>query len=99
MKANVAIQILPTAPNDQEIVRIVDEVIAYIKSTGLRYFVGPSETSIEGEDLHQLLAVVEECMRTANRAGSEKVSAYVKLVYKPEGSVLGIDEKITKHQH
>lgn len=99
MKANVAIQILPTAPNDQEIVRIVDEVIAYIKSTGLRYFVGPSETSIEGEDLHQLLSVVEECMRTANRAGSEKVSAYVKLVYKPEGSVLGIDEKITKHQH
>ena len=33
MKASVAIQVLPTADNDQELVRIVDEVIAYIKST------------------------------------------------------------------
>lgn len=99
MKANVAIQILPTAPNDQEIVRIVDEVIAYIRSTGLHYFVGPSETSIEGDDFHQLVEVVENCVLIANRAGSEKVSAYVKFTYKPAGKVLGIDEKITKHQH
>ena len=35
MKASVAIQTLPAAPNDQELVRIVDEVIDYIKSTGL----------------------------------------------------------------
>ena len=41
MKANVAIQILPAAPNDQEVVRIVDEVIDYIASTGLYYYVGP----------------------------------------------------------
>ena len=99
MKANAAIQILPTAPNDEEIVRIVDEVIAYIRSTGLHYFVGPSETSIEGDDFHQLVEVVENCILMANKAGSEKVSAYVKFVYKPEGKVLGIDEKITKHQH
>ena len=30
MKASVAIQVLPKADNDQELVRIVDEVIAYI---------------------------------------------------------------------
>ena len=35
MKASVAIQVLPAAPNDDELGRIVDEVIAYIKSTGL----------------------------------------------------------------
>ena len=75
MKAHVAIQILPTAPNDQEIVRIVDEVIAYIKSTGLHYFVGPSETSIEGDDLHQLIEIVETCILTASREGRGKVSA------------------------
>lgn len=99
MKANVAIQILPAAPNDAETVRIVDEVIAYIASTGLHYFVGPSETSIEGDDLHRLVEIVENCMLIANRAGSEKVSAYVKLTYRPQGEVLGIDEKITKHRH
>ena len=98
MKANAAIQILPVASSDREIVRIVDEVIAYIRSTGLHCFVGPSETCVEGEDLHQLMEIVENCMRIANRAGSEKVSAYVKLVYKPKGSVLGIDEKVGPHR-
>lgn len=97
MKANAAIQILPAASSDRETVRIVDEVIAYIQSTGLHCFVGPSETCVEGDDLHQLMEVVENCMLTASRAGSEKVSAYVKLTYKPSGSVLGIDEKIAKH--
>ena len=97
MKANVAIQILPAAPNDQEVVLIVDEVIDYIKSTGLHYYVGPCETAIEGDDLHQLMEIVERCMEVAHRAGSPKVSAYVKLGYNPEGQVLGIDEKVTKH--
>ena len=35
MNASVAIQSLPQAANDEELIRIVDEVIAYIKSTGL----------------------------------------------------------------
>ena len=47
MNASVAIQSLPDAANDEELIRIVDEVIAYIKSTGLNYYVGPFETTIE----------------------------------------------------
>ena len=35
MTASVAIQSLPVAENSDELVRIVDEVIDYIKSTGL----------------------------------------------------------------
>ena len=58
MKASVAIQSLPAAPNDEELVRIVDEVIAYIKSTGLNCYVGPFETTIEGEDYDQLMDIV-----------------------------------------
>ena len=42
MNASVAIQSLPKADNNEELIRIVDEVIAYIKSTGLNYYVGPS---------------------------------------------------------
>ena len=34
MNASVAIQTLPEAKDDEELIRIVDEVIAYIKSTG-----------------------------------------------------------------
>ena len=99
MKASVAIQTLPEAENETELVRIVDEVIAYIKSTGLHYYVGPFETTIEGEDYDQLMDIVKECQHVAVRAGAPKVSAYVKIVYRPEGEILTIDRKISKYQN
>ena len=97
MQASVAIQVLPGVSDTDELVRIVDEVIDYIKSTGLHYSVGPFETTIEGEDYDQLLDLVKECQHVAIRAGAPSVSAYVKISYKPEGGVLTIDQKITKH--
>ncbi|MCD7934817.1 MAG: thiamine-binding protein [Oscillospiraceae bacterium] len=97
MKASIAIQIEPNQQDDREAIRIVDAVIGYIRSTGLHYYVGPCETSIEGDDLHQLIDILEHCMDVAAQAGSEKVSAYVKLSYRPNGAVLTIDEKVTKH--
>ena len=97
MKASIAIQVLPAASNQQELIRIVDEVIAYIKSSGLHCHVGPFETTIEGDDYNQLMDVVKECQHVAIRAGAEKVSAYVKVVYQPQGELLTIDKKITKH--
>ncbi len=97
MKASVAIQVLPKAPNDDELVRIVDEVIDYIRSTGLNYYVGPCETSIEGEDYDRLMDIVKECQHVAIRAGAPEVSAYVKITYRPEGEVLSIEKKTAKH--
>ena len=97
MKASIAIQVLPVAPNQEELIRIVDEVIAYLKSSGLHCHVGPFETTIEGDDYDQLMDIVKECQHVAIRAGAEKVSAYVKVVYRPEGDILTIDKKITKH--
>lgn len=99
MSASIAIQVLPDAPNDQELCRIVDEVIAYIAESGLRYEVGPFETTIEGESYDQLMDIVKECQHVAIRAGAPKVSAYVKVVYRPEGEILTIDQKIGKYQH
>ena len=97
MKASVAIQVLPAMENDDELVRVVDEVIDYIRSTGLNYYVGPFETTIEGEDYDQLMDIVKECQHVAIRAGAPKVSAYIKVVYEPEGEILTIDKKVTKH--
>ena len=97
MKASVAIQTLPAAPNDEELVRIVDEVIAYIKGTGLNCYVGPFETTIEGESYDQLMDIAKECQHVAVRAGAPSVSAYIKVVYRPEGEILTIDRKVTKH--
>lgn len=97
MKASVAIQTLPKTETEEDLVRIVDEVIAYIKSTGLSCSVGPFETTIEGEDYDQLMDIVKECQHIAIRAGAPAVSAYIKVVYRPEGEILTIDRKITKH--
>lgn len=82
--------------NDEELIRIVDEVIAYIKSTGLNYYVGPFETAIEG-DYDELMDIVKECQHIAIRAGAPSVAAYIKVTYKPEGDVLTIEKKVTKH--
>lgn len=97
MQASVAIQVLPGVQDTEELVRIVDEVIDYIKSTGLNYYVGPFETTIEGDSYDQLMDIVKECQHVAIRAGAPSVSAYVKVAYKPEGGVLTIDQKVTKH--
>lgn len=96
MNASVAIQVLPNVNSDDEVIRIVDEVIAYIKSTGLNYYVGPCETSIEG-DYDELMDIIKECQKVAVRAGAKSVSAYVKITYRPEGEVLTIEKKVTKH--
>ena len=96
MNASIAIQVLPKVDSDQEVIRVVDEVIAYIKSTGLNYYVGPCETSVEG-DYDELMDIVKECQKVAVKAGAKSVSAYVKINYRPEGEVLTIEEKVTKH--
>ena len=99
MTASVAIQVLPKTDSDEELIRIVDEVIAYIASTGLRYEVGAYETTIEGPDYDQLMDIVKECQHVAIRAGAPKVSAYIKVEYEPEGEILTIDKKLSKYQN
>lgn len=96
MEASIAIQVLPNVQTNEEVVRIVDEVINYIKSTGLNYYVGPCETAIEG-DYDQLMDIVKNCQLIALKAGAPKVSSYVKINYAPNGGVLTIDQKVTKH--
>lgn len=96
MNANVAIQVLPQVATDKEVVRIVDEVIDYIKSTGVTYYVGPCETAMEG-DYDELMEIIKQCQYIAVKAGCPSVMSYVKITYKPEGEVLSIEEKTTKH--
>lgn len=96
MNASVAIQVLPEVKDNDELIRVVDEVIAYIKSTGLNCYVGPFETAIEG-DYDELMEIVKECQHIAIRAGAPSVAAYIKVVYEPEGDVLTIEKKVTKH--
>lgn len=97
MKVGAAIQVLPKTDSEEELIRIVDEVIAYMKSSGLNVYVGPYETSIEGDSYDQIMEILSNCQKIAINAGCEKVSAYIKLEYRPEGEILTIDKKVTKH--
>ena len=98
MSASIAIQVLPKVETDGEVIRIVDEVIAYIQSTGLTYQVGAFETTIEGESYEELMDIAKECLKVAVRSGAPKVSAYIKAVYRPEGDILTIEQKTSKYQ-
>ena len=98
MSASIAIQVLPKVETDREVVRIVDNVIAYIQSTGLTYQVGAFETTIEGESYDELMDIAKECLKVAVRSGAPKVSAYIKAVYRPEGDILTIEQKTSKYQ-
>ena len=69
MKASVAIQVLPGVTDKDEICRIVDECIAYIKAQGLKTFVALFETTIEGE-LDQLIEIVKQCQYIAIKSGA-----------------------------
>ena len=94
MEASVAIQVLPQVLDDDELCRIVDEVIDYIAQQGYNYYVGPFETTIEGP-YDELMDIVKECQHIAIKAGAPSVASYVKISYKPE--VLSIEKKIGKY--
>lgn len=95
MNASVAIQVLPKVDRENTI-RIVDAVIAYIASSGLKYEVGPFETTIEG-DYDTLLEIVKNCQLICIREGAPSVMSYVKINYSPNG-ILTMSEKTDKHR-
>lgn len=97
MTVSAAIQILPKTDNEKDLIEVVDNVIAYIKSTGIKYFVGPFETAIEGDDFDEVMKIISNCHKIAIGDKSKSVSSYIKIVYKPEGGVLTIDEKTKKY--
>ena len=97
MNASVAIQVLPRVGSTKDVVKIVDDVIDYIRLTGVRFEVGAFETTLEG-DFDQLMHIVKTCHLIAIESGCSSVSSYIKVVYSPTGSILTIDEKVTKHR-
>ncbi len=94
--AAVALQVLPGVSGKEEIIRVVDAVIAEIAASGLPYEVGPFETTVEG-DLDVLMALVTRCVKLCITQGAPSVISYLKINHAPEG-VWSTDEKVTKHR-
>ncbi|HVA96184.1 MAG TPA: thiamine-binding protein [Candidatus Acidoferrales bacterium] len=92
--ASIAFQVMPKTTGDA--IKIIDKVIAIVKKSGVKYEVGPMETTMEG-DLDTLFDIVREAQDVAIKAGATQVFTNVKILYNPKG-VMTIDEKVTKHR-
>lgn len=94
MICNVSLQVIPGVP-DSEVYPLVDKVIELIHNSGVKYLVGPMETTMEGE-LHQLLEIVEKAQELCLQNGAARVLSVVKIDYKAGG--VTIDDKIKKYR-
>ncbi|MDF2519727.1 MAG: thiamine-binding protein [Clostridia bacterium] len=91
---NVSLQVIPRV-RDERIYEVVDRVIEYIASSGVKYEVGPMETTMEGE-LETLLEIVKKAQEICIKEGATRVMSMVKIDYKPEGVTM--DEKVGKYR-
>ncbi len=94
MNCNVSLQIVPLVAEDK-VYPLVDQVIALIKDSGVKYLVGPMETTMEGE-LNQLLELVGKAHQLCISQGAGRVISAVKIDQKIGG--VTIEEKIYKYR-
>ncbi len=87
---NVSLQVLPVVP-EERIYPVVDKVIEMIKESGVKYEVGPMETTMEG-DLDRLLEIVKRAQEICTEQRAKRVVSIVKIDYRKEGVTM--DEKI-----
>lgn len=93
-KINLGLQVLPYV-SEEKLYQVVDEVIAFIASTGVKYEVGPMETTMEG-DLDTLLGIVKKAQQICIQKGASRIVSLVKIDYKESG--VTIDEKVGKYR-
>ncbi|HEX3031627.1 MAG TPA: thiamine-binding protein [Bacillota bacterium] len=91
---NVSFQVIPKVP-DRDTYRVVDEAIAVVAASGVKYEVGPMETTMEGE-LDELLEIVKKAQQACVDAGAERVMTMIKIDYHPKGVTM--EEKIGKYR-
>lgn len=93
-KITLGLQLLPYV-QEERLYEVIDEVISYIDSCGIKYEVGPMETVMEGE-LDQLLEIVKKAQQICVELGATRVVSGVKIDYKKTG--VSIDEKVGKYR-
>ena len=80
----VSIQIIPKTKNGEDSIPYVDQAIAVINDSGIRYEVHPLETTMEG-NLTEIFSVIEKMNERMMEAGCVNVISQVKILYQPSG--------------
>lgn len=91
---NVSFQVIPLVPGG-DVYAVVDRAIEVVQRSGVKYEVGPMETTMEGE-LNELLEIVKEAQQACVEAGAERVVTYIKIDYVPGGVTMA--EKVAKYR-
>lgn len=94
MDCNVSLQVVPNV-SEEKLYPVVDKVIDMIRDSGVKYIVGPMETTMEGE-LRLLLDIVAKAQEICVENGASRIISVVKIDYKAGG--VTIDEKIHKYR-
>jgi thiamine pyrophosphokinase len=82
---NVSVQVLPMV---DDLYAVVDKAIEVIQASGLKYEVGPMETTMEGDNLDRLLDVAKAAHRACFEAGARKVVTIIKIGDAVEGMTM-----------
>lgn len=93
---NLAIQVLPLHKSKDEAYAIIDEAIACIKDSGLKYVVCPFETVIEGP-YERVMELVNDIQDACNEAGAGSILINMKL-QRDFNKDIAIDDKIGKYK-
>ncbi|MGN7723874.1 thiamine-binding protein [Chitinophaga sp. 22620] len=91
---NLALQILPQVPSEQ-VYAVVDEAIAVIQQSGVKYRVCPFETVMEGP-YDQLMDIVKRTQEVCFKAGAGQLLVYIKIQNNSAGPVT-IEDKTGKY--
>ena len=92
---NIALQVLPKS-KIREVYDIVDDAIAVIAASGLKYKVCPFETVIEGT-YEKVMKVVEDVKDVCLEKGANEMLVYIKMQINGEKDVY-IDDKLEKYK-
>lgn len=79
----MSVQLLPQHPSQSKSYSYIDSSIDIIENSGLTHFVGPMETTIEG-DIDELLNLVKKLNSHLNEEGCDSVITNIKLVQSNE---------------
>ena len=90
---NVGVQVLPL---HEDVYSIVDAAIKVIQNSGVKYEVGPLETTLEGNDLDRLVEIAKSAHRACFEAGAGKVVTIIKIADALEGTT--IEGKVGKYR-
>lgn len=88
----VSIQIIPKTKNGEDSIPFIEQAIAVIQESGIRYEVHPLETTMEG-NLTEIFSIIEKMNERMIEADCVNVISQVKILYQPSGVSM---EKLTE---